>query len=82
MAQTSPEAPSSPGTEEIFHKILVVMDPTRRKVRRDVENQVDWVEVDLESELADKILQSNGCHQFVYPSSGELATTGSGFMNL
>jgi len=71
MAQTRPEAPSSPGAEEIFHKILVVMDPTRRKVRRDVENQVDWVEVDLESELVDKIFQSNGCRQFVYPSSGD-----------
>jgi hypothetical protein len=77
MAETSREAPSSPHTEEVFYKILVVLDPSRRKTRRDIEDQVDWVEIDLLSELVDKILQCNGCRDFVYQSSGD--DVGAGF---
>jgi len=61
MAETSREAPSSPQTKEVFYKILVVLDPSRGKPCHDVEDQVDWVEVDLLSKLVDQILQCNGC---------------------
>jgi hypothetical protein len=57
-------------TEKIFYKILVVVDPSRRKTRG-VENSVDWMEVDLPSESVDQILETKGCCEFVYRSSGD-----------
>jgi hypothetical protein len=74
--ETSPEAPSLSGTEETVYKILVVLDPTRRKTSRDVNDHVDWVEVDLRSELVDKMLQCDGCSGFVYQSQGDVVPAG------
>jgi hypothetical protein len=55
------------------YKVLVVLDPTRRKPKRSVEasvGNIDWMNLDVESDHAAQYLRCEGCRGFIYESGG------------